>query len=352
MDYVILNYADDGSLTHWAIIFGKNNLELINSKKEFNLYKFVHGDNTFYLPIKRTNERLKLNQSKVIFAEYPFLSEFKNIVSLPNLIDNDLLSTYKDEILIQVLFLGDPAKFEYERPVKMITSVKPNGFIENDFIFDRKLCIPFFFYKNQLSLVDFVKLDKFKIEKPIDKVFSYSRRIDELHHSLRDRGYFINLLKSKMDLSKFELFSAVHKNVELSRIQFGLYHLANFFDYNQYMFNLVFETQNVDYPREDQNWISEKTVFALLFCNPFFLFVNKHILNSLKELNIELLNDEFESNDIEKKFIQFIDFINKSTFEERMKLFSKMNEISLLNRKKLLDYIYSPKESVIEFLIN
>jgi hypothetical protein len=69
-------------------------------------------------------------------------------------------------------------------------------------------------------------------------------------------------------------------------------------------------------------------------------------------LNIELLNDEFESNDIEKKFIQFIDFINNSTFEERMKLFSKMNEISLLNRKKLLDYIYSPKESVIEFLIN
>jgi hypothetical protein len=29
-----------------------------------------------------------------------------------------------------------------------------------------------------------------------------------------------------------------------------------------------------------------------------------------------------------------------------------MNEISLLKRKKLLDYIYSPKESVIEFLIN
>ena len=65
-----------------------------------------------------------------------------------------------------------------------------------------------------------------------------------------------------------------------------------------------------------------------------------------------MFNDEFESNDIEKKFIQFIDFINNSTFEERMKLFSKMNEISLLNRKKLLDYIYSPKESVIEFLIN
>ncbi len=173
MDYVILNYADDGSLTHWAIIFGKNNLELINTKNEFNLYRFIYGDNTFYLPVKRNNQRIKLNQSKVIFAEYPFLSEFKKIISLPNLIDNDLLSTYKDEILIQVLFLGDPATFEYKSPVKIITSVKPNVLVENNFIFDRKLCLPFFFYKNQLSLVDFQKLDKFKMENPIDKVFSY-----------------------------------------------------------------------------------------------------------------------------------------------------------------------------------
>jgi hypothetical protein len=352
MDYVILNYADDGSLTHWAIIFGKNNLELINTKNEFNLYRFIYGDNTFYLPVKRNNQRIKLNQSKVIFAEYPFLSEFKKIISLPNLIDNDLLSTYKDEILIQVLFLGDPATFEYKSPVKIITSVKPNVLVENNFIFDRKLCLPFFFYKNQLSLVDFQKLDKFKMENPIDKVFSYSRRVDEVHSNLRDRRYFANLLKSKMNLDKFELFTAVHNNVELSRIQFGLYHLANFFDYNQYMFNLVFETQNVDYSREDQNWISEKTTFALLFCNAFFLFANQYVLNSLKELNIRILNDEFEGRDIEQKFINFIEFINSSSLDERMKLFLKMNKVNLENRTKLLDYIYSPKKSVIEFLIN
>jgi hypothetical protein len=354
MNYVILNYADDGSLTHSAIIFGKNNLKLVDTKQIFNLYKFTDGDNEFYFPIKKSNERLKLEQSQIIFTEYPFLNNCKKIVSLPSLKDENLVNAYKNEILIQILFLGDPATVSYEHPVKVITSVNPENSNGTDLFFDIKLCIPFFFYKNQLSLIDFIKADTFKTKTPKDKVFFYARRADERMYGMRDRGYFINMIKTKLNTDLFEISNSMHKNVELSRVQYGLYHLGNFFDYNDCMFNLVFESQHVDYFHKNQFWISEKTLFPLLLSNPFFLFASKPILNALKELNIKLLNDEFEfdDEDIEKKFEAFIQFINNSNFESKKEFYVKMNEKQMENRKKVLEYIYSPKKEVIEFLIN
>jgi len=352
MNYVILNYADDGSLTHSAIIFGKNNLKLVDTKQIFNLYKFTDGDNEFYFPIKKSNERLKLEQSQIIFTEYPFLNNCKKIVSLPSLKDENLISFYKDETLLAICFQGDPVSIEYDNPVKMLSCVKPSEKIKNDFFFDLKLCLPFFYYKHQLSLVDFNKIENYKINKPEDKIFFYSRRVDEFNSELRDRFYFTNLIYTNVDEKFLDKFNAVHKNLELSRIHYGLYHLGNFFDYNNCMFNLIFESQHVDFQNDYQTWISEKSLFALLFSNPFFLLANKYILASLKELNIQLLNDEFIGNDIEQKFNNFCSIFKENSFEYRKNLFTKMNEKQIENRKKMLEYIHSPKKEVIEFLIS
>ena len=40
MNFTVLNYSNDGSLTPAAVIFGKHNLKLIESGNDFNLYEY------------------------------------------------------------------------------------------------------------------------------------------------------------------------------------------------------------------------------------------------------------------------------------------------------------------------
>ena len=45
-------------------------------------------------------------------------------------------------------------------------------------------------------------------------------------------------------------------------------------------------------------------------------------------------------------------FMINSTLEERKELFEKYKQKQIENRKKLLEYINSPKKEIIEFIIN
>jgi hypothetical protein len=144
----------------------------------------------------------------------------------------------------------------------------------------------------------------------------------------------------------------MHEHIELQKISLGLYHLGNYFDYKKCMFNVIFETQYVDYLKPAGNLLTEKTTFALLFSNPFFLLANTFILNTIKELDIILFNDEFIGEDIEEKFLNFCLFINESTFEQRVELYKKYKKINIENRKKILEYINYPKYKVIDFIIS
>ncbi len=355
MNYVILSYSENGSLTIGAIIFGKYNLNLIDTNETYNLYKFSIENNTIYYPVSKINQELKLGEEKNILQSFSCLVECKKIIFLPFSNYENIISLFSEEKIFRISIQADPHNIPFDKNVNIITSVKPNHNIINNILYNIKLCIPYFFYIHQLSLVNYDLLNLFKNKEPKDKIFYYLRRIEDSVKNLRDRAYFIKKTESKIEKSFLETANGLHKNIELNKVSWGLYHLGNFFDYNSCMFNIIFESQLVDYCEtngDTQTWISEKSIFAILFANPFFLFANTFILKSLKELGIELLNDEFEGNDIEEKFDNFCKLFTDDKTEDRKKLYLKMSEKQIENRKKLLDYIHSPKKDVIEFLIN
>lgn len=351
MDYVILNYSEI-RLLNLAIIFGKNNLKLEDFNKDFKIYTYYHNDSKIYLPVlnKDFGFRFKLGAERILFNHFDYLKELTKIIVLPSLPDSDVLSFFNGDKFIHLVFQGDPFSEVYSENIKVVSSTK--YFKKENVLSDIKLCLPFFFYKHQISLVDFNQLVYCENKFPLDKIFVYERRADETSPILRHRGYFVNKIKSYFSDDKIETSNLLHKDIELETISMGKYHLGNFFDYQKCMFNIVFESQHVDYKNEAQTWISEKTLFAILFANPFFLLANEDILNALKELGIDILNDEFDADDIGDKFDNFCMFMINSTLEERKELFEKYKQKQIENRKKLLEYINSPKKEIIEFIIN
>ena len=352
MEFVILSFAEDGNLIQAAIIFGKYNIKLVDTNADYNIYKTVFENNTFYFPIKKNNNELQIGDEETILKTFNYLNSCKKIILLPGHNYQKVEDKFDNEKIFRISIQGDPCTIPFDKKVNIITSVKPNGIILNNLMYDIKLCIPYFFYRHQISLVNFELIDKIENKSLNDKIFLYLRRFEDGQENMKDRAYFIKKIKSKIGENYLETFNPLIKDFELSKVSVGLYHLGNFFDYNSCMFNLVFESQRVDYAEDYQTWISEKSLFAVLFANPFFLLANPTILKSYKELGVELLNDEFTGNDIEEKFDNFCKLFEDNRIEDRKKLYLKMSEKRIENRKKVLDYIYSPKKEIIKFLIS
>jgi len=351
MKFVILSFAH-GDLIEAAIIFGKYNIKLVDTNTDYNIYQTQFENNTFYFPIKKNNRELEIGDEENILKNFPYLNSCKKIILIPehNFLKN-VMDRFYNETIFRISIQGDPCSFPFDEKVNMITSVKPNGTILHNFIYDIKLCIPYFFYRHQISLVNFELLDEFSDKHFKDKLFFYLRRFEDGKPKQKDRAYFIKKLKEKVSENYLETFNPLLRDFELSNVSVGLYHLGNFFDYNSCMFNMIFESQKVDRGDDRGTWISEKSIFAVLFANPFFLLANPTILKAYKELGIELLNDEFVGNNIEEKFDMFCELFTNGKLEDRKNLFLKMKGKQKENRKKILDYIYSPKTEVIKFII-
>ena len=56
-----------------------------------------------------------------------------------------VMDRFYNETIFRISIQGDPCSFPFDEKVNMITSVKPNGTILHNFIYDIKLCIPYFF---------------------------------------------------------------------------------------------------------------------------------------------------------------------------------------------------------------
>jgi hypothetical protein len=202
-------------------------------------------------------------------------------------------------------------------------------------------------------LVNFNYIDSYENKNPEDKIFMYARRTDVLDNdTMRDRKYFANVIRKSLSENKYQFGDTFRYEIEGERISFGAYHLGNYFDYNQFMFNVVSETIYSDAVPDNANFISEKSMFAILFSNPFFLLANIVIRNTYKDMGILFLNDEFDKTDIGDKFEMFCDFINTSTYEQRFELYKKYKIIQKQNREILLEYIRNPKLDCLEFLLN
>jgi hypothetical protein len=365
MKYVIYDYSTQG-LSNWAVLLGKDNIKLIDKKENITLYYFEYNDIQFYYPQASLELRLPIETNLENFAlnYYSELIEYKKIISLHNPLNqthldfvNDLIEKYKsNSIIVHLQFQGDPSFAIYKNDsVKTITSTFNVQDKDNKNVYtDIKLCIPFFYYKHLLSLVNFDNINCFENKNPEDKIFMYSRRIYETSNpDMRDRKYFANKLREFLSEDKYEFGDRFRYEIEGERISFGAYHLGNYFDYNEYMFNVVSESIYSDSPPfSTNNFISEKSMFAILFSNPFFLLANIIIRNIYKDMGIEFLNDEFDTDDIGDKFEMFCKFINNSTYEQRFELYKKYKVIQKQNREILLNYIRNPKLNCLEFLLN
>jgi len=365
MKYVIYDYSVQG-LTNWSVLLGKDNIKLIDKKENISLYYFVYNNIEIYYPQPKVELRLPIetNLENFTLDFYPELNGYKKIISLHNPLNekhwdlaNELIEKHKaNSNIIHIQLQGDPAAATYKNEfVKTITSTfTPSDKDNKNIHTDIKLCIPFFYYKHLISLVNFNYIDSCENKNPKDKIFMYARRTNELSkNDMRDRKHFANVIRHLLSEDKYEFGDTFRYEIEGERISFGAYHLGNYFDYNQYMFNVVSESIYSDAPPlVGSNFISEKSMFAILFSNPFFLLANITIRNVYKDMGILFLNDEFNKTDIGHKFEMFCDFINKSTYEERFELYEKYKIIQKQNREILLEYIRNPKLDCLEFLLN
>jgi hypothetical protein len=373
MNYLVIDISPKG-LVNWAILFGKFNIEKVDSNEFYNLYKIQYQNITFWIPESNSPSRqFKVTHLKFIYQYWPELENSTKIVSLPDKISRDsdneedsfieyVRTIYPpDTIYLHLQFRGDPAQAAYtqssDNNVKYISSsaVAENSYKKTNHLhlYDLKLCIPFFYYKHSLSLANPKYLESFQSKSLMDKVFIYGRRMDEIESQLRNRRYFLNKMNSILPDEMVEYGNLFTMELEGQTVSLGLYHFGNYIDYNSCMFNVVNESINVDSLKNRHScWISEKSVFAIMFATPIFLLANQEILETYRDMGIVLLNDEFYADDIGDRFEMFCNFIKDSTPQERNELYTKHRIIQNRNREIMLDYINSPKINCIEYLIN
>lgn len=374
MNYLVIDISAR-KLANWAVIFGKSNIKKVQSNDLFNLYCIEYENKLLWIPISNSpSTPLTYSNIDIIYSHRPELEGYTKIVSLPDDFRHDemyigdelinhLNTLYSDDtIYIHLQFVGDTSNAIYTQTpnnnVKYLTSsqltLKSRSKTNGLGLYDLRLCIPYFYYKHLLSLVNPQYLDSFQSKELMDKIFIYGRRMDErIPNNMRTRAYFLNKMKQIIPDEMIEYGDLFTMEIEGYGLPFGLYHFGNYIDYNSCMFNIVNETIYVDSQRDRNScWISEKSIFAILYATPIFLFANEEILETYKNMGIVLLNDEYETDDIGDKFEMFCNFIKDSTPEQRKELYNKHRIIQNRNREILLNYIDSPKTNCIDYLLN
>ena len=373
MNYLVIDISPKG-LVNFAVLFGKSNIEYVETNEFYNLYKIQYQNKTFWIPQTNAPSRpLEVTHLRYIYQQWPEFKDYTKIISLPDKVSHDsngeedsfveyVRTIYpSDTIYLHLQFRGDPAHASYtqsiDNNVKYISSsaVAENSFKKTNHLhlYDLKLCIPFFYYKHSLSLANPKYLESFQSKPLMDKVFIYGRRMDEIESQLRNRRYFLNKMNSILPDEMIEYGDLFTMEIEGQTVSLGLYHFGNYIDYNSCMFNVVNESINVDSLKNRHScWISEKSVFAIMFATPTFLLANQEILDTYKDMGIVFLNDEFYAEDIGDRFEMFCNFIKNSTYQERNELYKKHRIIQNRNREILLNYINTPKTNCIEYLLN
>ena len=189
-----------------------------------------------------------------------------------------------------------------------------------------------FFQKGQMNL---------SITERKDGVFLYRKAVDR---SWREE-YTQDIIKT--DRAQIKSFS--DEDMFWSNLNNNLYHTPFVADYNEYKFNLVFETQP---PFDDgnvySNFITEKTLKALMSITPSYVLLQQKTYNKLIESGFYFLNQEFGEYNLEN-YKNFCIFLKEYSNDD---LFNSAILKSTTNKEKLEDYIYSYKEYEIKLLTN
>jgi hypothetical protein len=188
-----------------------------------------------------------------------------------------------------------------------------------------------FFQRGQMNL---------SITDRKEGVFVYGKAVD--------RSWRMGYLKDIINTGKAHIKSFSDEDMFWSNQNNNLYHTPFVADYNEYQYNLIFETQPpFDSGNIHCDFITEKTLKSLMVSTPSYVLLQYNTYNKLTDFGFYFLNQEFGDYNLEnyQKFCIFLKDNNNDLFLRAMLKSAK-------NKEKLEEYIYSYKQKEIKLLIN
>jgi len=205
----------------------------------------------------------------------------------------------------------------------------------NKFIFDIKYGFLYSYLK--FGFNNFLYLDEnYENKNRKNKVFVYSKT--------GDRWGRINAVNSIKDVDRFYKKEFNENDWFWYYTNYNQYHLSFYTDYTTCKFNLIYETFDADF--NHALFASEKTLKGLISNTPFYLYVDKTIVNDIHNNGFYTLNKNFEN------YEKFVTFMKECSDEEFENLYLETKEKSKNNKKIVDEYIYSDKINEINLLIN
>lgn len=340
-------------------LFGINQLEYVTTKLDYTL--FYHKEYDTHIPIKHSTSKNRKNILDIFLEDNIESIDCKKHISLP--IDIDNANEYLDGIIHSytnvnpILCYINTDHFPHisydidKYNIKIVASMMyPRDDMDVDLMFDCGLSLCYFYYLNLWSLTDFELV--FDNQNPKDKIFCYSKKFYNTENS--KRKYWFDRLSEIVPKEYIKLSGTLDTpHFKNANLVLASYSLASYFDYNECMFNLINETDDV-YGLNKSYKFTEKTLYSILFANPSILICRPELIKYLNNMGVVLLNNEFGFNsniDFKISFDNFCKFIANSKLEDRIKLYQKYKSIQKDNRNIVLEYIKNSKNEILKYIL-
>lgn len=213
------------------------------------------------------------------------------------------------------------------------------------FILDYKYCLIYFYFKLGFNYFQKGK-QHINVSNRLNNIFLYSKTTNE------ESQRYQNVLRA-LKTGKIYNKEYTPEDWFFYEANYNYYHTPFIVDYNMCKFNLVMETNPPNFQEDfySNEFLSEKTVKALMAATPAYVLLQYGVYNSLKEYGFYFLNNEFGDYDSKINYRKFCKFFKDTNDVEMDILFNKTFEKSRNNKELLEKYIYSDKEKEIELLL-
>jgi hypothetical protein len=327
---------------------------LIEDNSSYIIYK---SEECYFVYCKKDVEFLLKQINDIVNTNYVHwvLTDFANVDKTLYLIDQKIFKNFNYSI---VNHMGETIFEDTPRLLNKLINYKYyfscsnilksganhiNSFSEiNDsdkMIMDYRYSLIYFYVKCGFNFFQKGQMNLSIIDRK-EGVFVYGKAVDR---SWR-KGYIQDIIDTGnshiKSFSDEDMFWSIQNN--------NLYHTPFVVDYNEYQYNLIFETQPpFDNGNVHSDFITEKTLKSLMVSTPSYVLLQPNTYNKLTDFGFYFLNQEFGEYNLEnyKKFCILLKQNNNDLFNTAILKSAK-------NKEKLEEYIYSYKEKEIKLLIN
>ncbi len=329
-DLYLLYFLEDGH-EHWS----KSFVELIEISKT-NYVHFLSHNHGF---LERYREYFDSDENPNL--DYSLLNYNSELLTDTHPFDIHQYTKVKYYFSSTNILLDGMHKPLSEREEESNWSTK----YPSKFILDHKYSLIYFYFK--LGFNYFQKGEqKIEVSNRLNNIFLYSKSTGD------DSQRFQNI---SMALKSGKIYNKEYTPEDwfFYEANYNYYHTPFIMDYNMCKFNLVMETNPPNF-QEDfyvNEFLSEKTVKALITATPSYVLLQYGPYNSLKDYGFYFLNNEFGDYDSKVNYRKFCKFFKETNDVEMDILFNKTYHKSKKNKELLEKYIYSDKTKEIELLL-